>query len=73
MKGRFLVVLLGLVFCLSLNSQVKEAETSSEDLEKELRATIARMLKANREHDLDTKFEIQGDAIGYGYRSKAGC
>ena len=71
MKGKFLVVLLGLVFCLSLSSQVKEVETSSEDLEKELRATIARMLIAGKEHDLDTMYEIQGDAIGYGYRSKA--
>jgi hypothetical protein len=71
MKGIFLVVSLGLVLCLTVSNQVKEAETSSEDLEKELRATITRMLIAHNEHDLDTMYEIQGDAIGYGYRSKA--
>jgi hypothetical protein len=71
MKKLLIALLLVLILFLSAYSQVKAVETSSEDLKKELRATIARLLKANREHDLDTKFEIQGDAIGYGYRSKA--
>jgi hypothetical protein len=71
MKKLLLIIPLALILCLAVISQVKDAETSSEDLEKELRATIEKLLKANKENDLDTKFEIQGDAIGYGYRSKA--
>jgi len=66
-----LILPLVLILCLSAYSQVKDAETSSEDLEQELRATIERLLKAHKEHDLDTMFEIEGDSIGYGYRTKA--
>ena len=66
-----MILPLVLILCLTVISQVKDVDTSSEDLEKELRATIARLLKASKEQDLDTKFEIQGDAIGYGYRTKA--
>jgi hypothetical protein len=71
MKKLFMVLPMVLILCLSVSSQVKEAETSSEDLEKELRATLARSIKAFQEHDLDTMYEISGDAIGYGYRTKA--
>jgi hypothetical protein len=71
MKRIFLIFPVILVLCFTVKSQVNKAETSSEDLEKELRATVERLVKAGRERDLDTKFEIQGDAIGYGYRSKA--
>ena len=71
MKGIFLVVLLGLVFCLSLSSQAKETATSSGDLEKELRATLERYEKAVNEGDLDTITEIEGEAIGYGCRTPA--
>jgi ketosteroid isomerase-like protein len=70
MKKIFMGLFFVLFVCLAGISQVKDAEISSEDLEKELRATIARMLVAGKEHDLDTMYEIQGDAIGYGYRSK---
>ena len=71
MKKLFMILPLVLILCLAVISQVKDAETSTADLEKELKATIAKLVKAGRERDLDTKFEIQGDAIGYGYRSKA--
>ena len=65
-----MILPLALILCLSVSSQVKEAETSSEELEIELRATIETLLKAGKEHDLDTIIEITGGAIGYGYRSK---
>jgi hypothetical protein len=71
MKKILLILPLVLIFCLVVISQVKEAETSSEDLEKELIATIERMITAGIENDLDTFVEISGDAIGYGYRSEA--
>jgi len=71
MKKLFIISSLALILCLSVISQVKETKASSEDLEKELRATIARLLKAGKDQDLATMLEIRGDAIGYGYRSKA--
>jgi hypothetical protein len=71
MKKLLLIIPLTLILCLAVISQVKEPETSSEDLEKELMATIERMLISGKENDLDTVYEISGDAIGYGYRSKA--
>jgi len=36
----------------------------SDDLEKELRATIEQLFKAWNEGDFDTMAEIEGDAIG---------
>jgi hypothetical protein len=59
-----------LILCLSVISQVKEAETSSDDLEKELRATLESYRKAVNERDFDTMDEIEGVPIGYGSRSK---
>jgi ketosteroid isomerase-like protein len=70
MKRLFIFFTLILSICLSASSQVKDGESSSKALEKELRATVERLLKAWNEQDLDTASEIQGDAIGYGYRTK---
>jgi ketosteroid isomerase-like protein len=70
MKKLFMIFPLTLILCLSVSSQVQDVETSPEELEKELKATITRLLKAWNDHDLDVASEIQGDAIGYGYRTK---
>lgn len=64
-----MILPLALILCLTVSSQVKEIETSSEDLEKELRATLEQFLKAWSSGDIDTITEIRGDAIGYGYRN----
>ena len=71
MKKLFMIVSLVLILCLILSSQVKETETSSQELEKELRATLKRLVKAWNEHDLDTITKIIGDSMGYGYRTPA--
>jgi ketosteroid isomerase-like protein len=66
MKKLFMIVSLVLILCLSANSQVKVVETSSQELEKELRATVKSYYHAWNERDFDTYFEISGDAIGFG-------
>lgn len=71
MKKFLMVLPLVLVVCLTLSSQVKDKEISTEDLEKELRATFETWAKAYVSRDIDTIVEIEGDAIGYGYRSAA--
>ena len=70
MNKLLLVFPLVLILCLSTNSQIKDVDDSIEDLEKELRATVERLLNAWNEQDLDTASGIQGDAIGYGYRTR---
>jgi ketosteroid isomerase-like protein len=66
MKKLFMILPLALILCLTVSSQVKEAENSSEDLEKELRATVKSYYHAWNGRDLDTYFEISADAIGFG-------
>ena len=68
MKKLLMVLPIVLILCLTVSSQVKDAETSSEDLEKELRTTLKQFFKAWNEPDIDMQVEIEGDAIGYGYR-----
>jgi ketosteroid isomerase-like protein len=60
-----------LLLCHSVNSQVKEKDTSSENLEKEFKATMESYLKAWNKRDLDTINEMYGDTIGFGYRNPA--
>jgi len=71
MKKLLKVIPIALILCLLASSQVKEAETGSEDLEKELRAIANQLFKAWNESDLDTMSEIEGGAISYGYRTPA--
>jgi ketosteroid isomerase-like protein len=71
MKKYLSIAALVLLFCFAAGSQEKKADVSSGDLEKELMATIATWQKAGKENDFDTLWEIQGDAIGYGYRTEA--
>ena len=52
MRGKFLVVLLVLILCLPVSSQFNDIETSSEDLEKELRETLWKLALYHR----DTQF-----------------
>ena len=71
MKRLCMILPMALILCLSVSSQVKEVETSSDDLEKELRETLDSYRKAVNEGDLDTITEIEGEAIGYGCRTPA--
>jgi hypothetical protein len=71
MKKLLMIFPLVLVLCLGAISQVKEAETSSEDLEKELRVAVEQLFKAWDEGDIDMQTEIEGDVICYGYRTPA--
>ena len=68
MKKLLMVLPIVLILCLTVSSQVKEAETSSEDLEKELRATVKKFFNNWNEPDIDKQVELEGDAIGYGVR-----
>jgi ketosteroid isomerase-like protein len=71
MKKLLVVIPLILIFCLSVISQVNETDTSSEDLEKEFKATVESYFKAWNERELDTINEMYGDTVGFGYRNAA--
>jgi ketosteroid isomerase-like protein len=66
MKKLLLVVPLAMILCLSVSSQVKDAEASSEDLEKELISTVKEHFNAWNERDWDTYLKNGEDAIGFG-------
>jgi ketosteroid isomerase-like protein len=66
MKKIFMITALVLILCLSAISQVKDVETSSEDLEKELIAAVKEHFKAWNERDWDTYFKNSEDALGFG-------
>jgi ketosteroid isomerase-like protein len=57
---------LALILCLSAISQVKDVETSSEDLAKELIAAVKEHFNAWNERDWDTYFKNGEDAVGFG-------
>jgi hypothetical protein len=71
MKKLLMILPIVLVFCLSTYSQVSDVETSSNDLEKELRGALKQLFKAWDDGDLDTMAKIEGDVICYGYRTPA--
>jgi ketosteroid isomerase-like protein len=66
MKKPLLILPWVLILCLVVNSQVKDTETSSEDLEKEIIAAVKEHFNAWNERDWDTYFKNAEDAIGFG-------
>lgn len=68
MKKLLALIPFVLIICITLNSQVNEVETSSKDLEKELLATVEQFFNNWTKPDIDKQVELEGNAIGYGYR-----
>lgn len=66
MKKLLVVLPLVLILCLPVSSQVKETDSSADDLEKELIATVKRHFNAWNERDWVTYFENSEDVIGFG-------
>ena len=66
MKKLLLILPLTLILFLSVSSQDKEVDTSSDVLKKELIAAVKEHFNAWNERDWDTYFKNGEDAIGFG-------